>query len=284
MTQYIFSNAISPSSTPSVALGKIYQIKADHSYDVTLSLIYPNAYVAIRTFQGEGALYLNDSQCRLGAQSLFLTPWKKIRRYHCQGNLWEFWWFRFTFIGKFPLPISQLLHIPKAKEELSDFKRCFDLLRKPSTESQALASAHFNLLLHQWAIKHPSTTLPKNRYHEVIYQVIETMNNRLSTPLSVSDMAQEACLSERHFHQIFAQVTGKPPKQFYNELRLNMGAEYLCFNVLTISQIADKLGYSSPFHFSKAFRKHFGVPPSHYLKRMITVPSFPLKEKNVYKG
>jgi iron complex transport system substrate-binding protein len=30
----------------------------------------------------------------------------------------------------------------------------------------------------------------------------------------------------------------------------------------TLSEIAEEVGYSDPAHFSRAFRRHVGVPPS----------------------
>jgi transcriptional regulator GlxA family with amidase domain len=79
-------------------------------------------------------------------------------------------------------------------------------------------------------------------------------------------MAHQACLSRRRFSQVFREVTGSSPKSYYDTLRLGMAKEMLRTTSLSLIQIAERFGFSSSFHFSKAFRHHFGVPPSEYRK------------------
>jgi len=80
---------------------------------------------------------------------------------------------------------------------------------------------------------------------------------------SVKLMARKACMSEQHFRRVFHEVTGSSPKRFYDQLRMAWAEHMLRGGGKNVSEVADSLGFASPFHFSRVFRKHFGYPPSH---------------------
>ncbi len=88
------------------------------------------------------------------------------------------------------------------------------------------------------------------------------MYARLGENWTVAQMACEAHMSERNFRLAFAAVTRQSPKRFYDRLRLRTAEELLRQGVYTVAQVGDRLGFSSPFHFSKAFKQCFGYPPS----------------------
>jgi len=79
-------------------------------------------------------------------------------------------------------------------------------------------------------------------------------------------MADIACLSARRFRQVFEQATGQSPKKYFDKLRLDTAAEMLLTTPYSIEQLTEKLGYSSQFHFSKAFKASFGKSPGSFRK------------------
>ena len=44
-------------------------------------------------------------------------------------------------------------------------------------------------------------------------------------------------------------------------------AQQLLISGATVSQTAEQLGFEYPQHFTRQFKKHFGVPPSEYIKK-----------------
>ena len=59
-------------------------------------------------------------------------------------------------------------------------------------------------------------------------------------------------------------MTGKAPNDFIRIFRLERAAELLAAHDLTITEVADRVGFSDPKYFSSCFRRHFGVSPSKY--------------------
>ena len=88
----------------------------------------------------------------------------------------------------------------------------------------------------------------------------------MSQPVSVSKLARQAGMSERWFRSIFREITGQSPKEYYDILRLDTAAELLRMGRANVTQIAQRLGFSSPFHLSRAFKTRHGLSPSVYRK------------------
>lgn len=97
-----------------------------------------------------------------------------------------------------------------------------------------------------------------------ISDVIVYVQENLSEPLTVADMAERVSLSPSAFSHLFHDVTGKPPYQFVKEMRLNRARSLLLAGELSVTQISRAVGYASTSHFISEFRQRFGSTPRAY--------------------
>jgi AraC-like DNA-binding protein len=88
------------------------------------------------------------------------------------------------------------------------------------------------------------------------------IHDQLAEPLDVPMMAKEAGMSVFHFFRAFKTVHGITPHQYRIELRLQKAAELLVRKGLSATEVAAQCGFADKSAFSKAFKKHFGMPPS----------------------
>lgn len=56
--------------------------------------------------------------------------------------------------------------------------------------------------------------------------------------------------------------------QYFNQLKLEAAVELMCNTALSYSEIAARLGFSSPAYFSRLFKKKMGLSPSEYIKSL----------------
>ncbi|MEN8127767.1 MAG: AraC family transcriptional regulator [Planctomycetota bacterium] len=117
------------------------------------------------------------------------------------------------------------------------------------------------------------TEYQKNPNQRAVLEVIKLMKDRLQTPFSVDEMASLANMSERNFRKVFKEMTGKPPKEFHSDIRMQNALNFLREGY-SVGSVARFLGFSSPFYFSNVFLKYFGVRPSDAgeLQKNATVP------------
>jgi len=79
---------------------------------------------------------------------------------------------------------------------------------------------------------------------------------------SVTSLAEAARMSRSAFAQRFAAAFGRPPMNLVHHVRMQRAAELLQYGALSIDQVAGHIGFASRSHFSRAFKRHTGLPPS----------------------
>ncbi|HEX8640621.1 MAG TPA: helix-turn-helix domain-containing protein [Allosphingosinicella sp.] len=80
--------------------------------------------------------------------------------------------------------------------------------------------------------------------------------------LRLDEIATVAALSRFHLIRSFSEVYGLPPLAYHRQLRFDAAARRLKADSTSVTTLASELGYGSLSAFSRAFRQHFGVPPS----------------------
>jgi transcriptional regulator GlxA family with amidase domain len=88
------------------------------------------------------------------------------------------------------------------------------------------------------------------------------IEQNLSTPQKVEDIAQGVGLSKRQLERIFRKVVGKSIQEFSRELRVFYGLWLLTNSARTITAVATESGFSDISHFNRLFRATFGCAPS----------------------
>jgi len=106
------------------------------------------------------------------------------------------------------------------------------------------------------------------RYDPRIRRAIDWMMQHLADPPSLAAMAEVAGLSRSRFALLFRQQVGQSPGSLLEQHRLFRVKRLLEHPHLTIQEIADEMGYSSPFYLSLRFRAMFGVSPRAYRRSM----------------
>lgn len=104
-----------------------------------------------------------------------------------------------------------------------------------------------------------------------IAEVIAYMDTHFDTPLTVSELAKMASLSERHFSRIFTQTYGITPIRYINKLRLHKSTIMLCHTNQSITQIAFLCGFNDSNYFARQFKQLFEMSPYQYRKNKSVV-------------
>ncbi len=97
---------------------------------------------------------------------------------------------------------------------------------------------------------------------ERIRRVTLLMEQNLSAPLSIDELARRVQVSSRQLIRLFRAQTGSSPISYYRRLRLNYARWLLMNSDDSITQIALEAGFSDCAHLSRQFRSVFGMPPS----------------------
>ncbi len=94
--------------------------------------------------------------------------------------------------------------------------------------------------------------------NDKINPALNAIHQQYPEPLTIEQLAGHCHLSINAFTRSFKQSLGETPYQYLCSWRLDKAHQLLSQKQLTISQIAEAVGYKSDIVFRKAFKNHFG--------------------------
>ncbi|AVF04112.1 MAG: hypothetical protein Devi2KO_28210 [Devosia indica] len=109
---------------------------------------------------------------------------------------------------------------------------------------------------------------------QVERRCLELLQERFSEDISLDDLAADAQLSPFHFARMFKQSVGVPPRVYLTQLRMERTCELLETTNLSVTEIAQEVGYSSNQVLARVFMKHQHMSPTDYRRAVRAHGSF----------
>lgn len=106
-------------------------------------------------------------------------------------------------------------------------------------------------------------------HRRAVRRVLELCAERFRDPLSLEEIGREAAYSPFHLCRVFKRSTGITIHRYINRLRLTASLDRTG-SLGDLTGLALELGFCSHAHFTTAFRREFGEPPSRLLKALQT--------------
>jgi AraC-like DNA-binding protein len=91
----------------------------------------------------------------------------------------------------------------------------------------------------------------------------ERLTGDLVEPVTLADIAQAAGLSSFHAARLFTKATGLAPHAWRNQVRLQRSLAPLRAGA-SVTEVAAASGFTDQSHFTRHFRRMFGVPPGRW--------------------
>lgn len=230
-------------------------------------------YLIHYIISGKGSYTVGGKTHTLGAGDCFLVyPNTEVTYRADSADPWEYAWVGFTgsdaamilqatdFSKKTPYiqntPYGdeikrQLLHIYDARG--NEFEHAVEMTGRLYT---ALA-----LFMHG---SHKSNS--QNTANSYVQKGIEYISSNYSYPITIEDVASYVGLSRSHLFRSFQTVLGLSPKEYLTDFRIKQSCYLLEHSSLSITAIANSIGFDNSLYFSKTFHKKKGMSPKEYRK------------------
>ena len=104
------------------------------------------------------------------------------------------------------------------------------------------------------------------RFENLLQRYYDDGNQRTLGLPTVKYCAQELFLSPNYFGDLIRELTGKSATSHIRRFIMQR-AQMLLHDGKTITETSDLLGFEYPQHFTRTFKKHFGLTPSEFLKK-----------------
>lgn len=87
--------------------------------------------------------------------------------------------------------------------------------------------------------------------------------------LRTGDVCQAMNVSASYLSRCLQKMVGMTATQYITHYKLLRAKDLLQMGEMNIQEVADHLGFSSVYYFSRLFKQHFGETPSGYMKRCL---------------
>jgi AraC family transcriptional regulator len=123
-------------------------------------------------------------------------------------------------------------------------------------------------MLTRMIIRHATVTSGRMPYREILTPaklraLVAFINQNLSSPLRLGDLAAAAALSQAHLARSFRNATGIPLHRYVLHRRLERARSLLSQAGARVKTVALQCGFADAPHLSKAYRKAYGVTPAY---------------------
>jgi AraC-like DNA-binding protein len=232
-------------------------------------------YIFIYCEEGAGWVEYRGERHPLGAHQTFILPAHEAHAYG-SGRLhpWSIYWLHFKGenVALFSSIIGRLIDL--ADSYKSRYKDRF-LLFEEMYQNLEMGYSPENLEYVSFCLMHFLASIKYlNQYREiknvketdVIQKSILFMKEHLESKLTLKEVADHCGYSVSRFTTLFIEKTSYSPIVYYNQLKIQRACSYIQFSDLQLKEIAFRLGYYDPYHFSKAFKQEMGITPREYRK------------------
>lgn len=103
----------------------------------------------------------------------------------------------------------------------------------------------------------------------VVKKIVNYLNENYACKISLDQIAQNLYLSPVYISKLFKEETGESPINYLIKIRLDKAKELLEQEEHgSVRGVASQVGYEDVYHFSKLFKKYYGISPLNYSKKV----------------
>ena len=105
-------------------------------------------------------------------------------------------------------------------------------------------------------------------HQQKVNQAIDYISANLHQPLALDVLANQMNVSVRQLLRIMRASLNEPLSAYVARQRMERAVMYMQMEELSLTQLAEMVGYDNPQSFSKAFKKQFGTSPKAYMNEL----------------
>lgn len=134
--------------------------------------------------------------------------------------------------------------------------------QKRADRAQMMCSFWQLLLLRDFSSEHVSDS------HDSLTRVIDFINRSYATQMTLDDICRAVYISKYYLCRRFKAAVGMTVMEYLLKTRIAAAQNRLVAEESAIGQIAEQCGFSGISYFSQSFKKHTGMTPLQYRRRM----------------
>lgn len=224
-------------------------------------------YQLIYIHRGRGRFLVQGEEVFLGAGALLLyrPGEEQYYAYQCEDEP-EIFWIHFTgfateeLLDRYGIKTGYVGVSHHLKRMFQEIIRELQLKKMGYEMAAACEFCKLLVCLSRMGAEGMGGCGDKNRLERLILR----LNQSYREAWSVQRMAEYCGFSASYFGHMFKYAMRVSPMQYLTELRMEKAKDLLMEEGMTVSEVADLVGYEDPLYFSRVFKKMVGISPNEY--------------------
>jgi AraC-like DNA-binding protein len=229
-----------------------------------------DSYLIALTFSGEGCLEYEGKTYNIKPGEGFLIDCRKDHYYRATGK--SGWGYHIIHFDGFAaadyfLQIKNGGGVKFSADQAFDsyLDELYEVNNAAGLRAEALSSCILTNML--TAILKTLPEFEAGAIPEKILDVRRFLDEHFAEDISLDLLADRFAVSKFHLSRLFRQHIGRSPKEYLIATRLSNAKALLHFTTLTMSAIAEAVGFADNSHFYAIFRKYEGSSPAAYRRQ-----------------
>lgn len=215
-----------------------------------------------------GAGYFNGTRV-CAKQGFLTTPNMEEDYYPDENEPWKFVWFIFDDSATAAL-FEEFNADTKTRVFDFDNLDVLDNLAKrlmQEKEKTVNATLLLEMFLHVFNTQKQKISAKSHSIADTYFEFSKNyINNHLYSKITVQQLTKLLGISQPRLYDIFREKTGISPKQYIDACKLTQAKSLLKETDMTITQVANSIGFSDVLAFSKFFSAKEKISPTNYRK------------------
>ena len=175
----------------------------------------------------------------------------------------------------FFLPREPIFHVGLSEDIVRLYRNAIAIASEQSIGFQQMLGGVANMLQGYAFALNRHNTFEDQQAAEAIHKAKIIMTEKFGQKIGPTDVADAINMGYSKFinmgyskfRRLFKEYTGYAPLQYLQELRLQRSKQLLVGTELTLTEIADRVGYDNADYFSVAFKKKNHITPANFRKK-----------------
>ena len=108
------------------------------------------------------------------------------------------------------------------------------------------------------------TMFVSSTVYDKMEQVISYISENYGKNIKNTDIAGVVNYHPYHLNRLILNYTGLTLHQYLMNYRLEQSRLFLSGDTISVAEIAERCGFSSPYHFTRSFKEKYGCTPTAY--------------------
>ena len=224
---------------------------------------------------GSGTLEYDEKKVKINAGDHFFLPKNRPHTYYPEEELWDVRWIAFEgrvcdeILVRFGMTEPIVITAP----DETTMEKTFDRM-VISQENDFLYCDHtcsglvYDYLIEFHRLMDANADRARSRQISMLLPVLRFMHDNFRSDISMTQLSDIMGVTPQHFCRVFKKTMNVRPNEFLTRIRLDEAKRLLNEKDVSVSEAAVRSGFRDAGYFSTVFRKHEGISPAQYKKKM----------------